>query len=198
MSRRRSCFSFWTTSTGLPPLTTDLEIAPGETASIDDIVRTRFALDSGRGTLVISSPDGKAATRYLVTSRTWTPGAIGTFGQFVAAVDEHEALAKASGSANLIHIDSNPTYRCNVGLSEIAGAPTTVRVRLLNAAGEEQFSLNLSLEAHANEQFNLADKGAPRVSNGRVVVEVIDGAGSVIPYASVVDNRTGDPIFIPF
>ena len=30
---------------------------------------------------------------------------------------------------------------------------------------------------------------------GRVTVQVLDGPG-VVPYASVVDNQSGDPIFI--
>ena len=36
-----------------------------------------------------------------------------------------------------------------------------------------------------------------RSSNGRVEVEVIAGSGKALAWASVVDNVTGDPIFVP-
>lgn len=181
---------------GFPPVTSDVEIAPGTIASIDDIVYSMFGLDSGRGTLEIRPLDGGA--RHIVTSRTWTAGSTGAFGQSVPVVRAADALAAGRGAANLIHIDSNETFRCNVGLAEIAGVAATVRVRLLDASGTERFATSVALQPHGSEQFNLADAGAPKVSNGRIVVDVLEGGGSVVAYASVVDNRTGDPIFIPY
>jgi hypothetical protein len=35
------------------------------------------------------------------------------------------------------------------------------------------------------------------VYNGRVTVRVLDGAGRVAAYGSVVDNRTVDPTYVP-
>lgn len=182
--------------TGFPALTTDLEIKPGEIASLDDVVHSVFGLEEGRGTLEIdsSASDG----RPVVTSRIWTPDAAGTFGQFVPVASASEALVIASEPASLIHVDSNATYRCNVGVTEMAGAAATVRVTLLDGTGRERFSKDISLQPHGSEQFNLSAAGAPQVSNARVVVRVIEGSGAVLAFASVVDNRTGDPIFIPF
>ncbi len=183
--------------TGLPARSSEIEIAPGALAELDDVVASVFGLESGRGTLEIESLGGDASVGLVVTSRTWTTGAVGTFGQFVPARKLEDARVKANGQASLVHIDSTAAFRCNVGLAEVSGSAATVRVRLLDASGVERFAKDVVLQPYANEQFALADAGAPAIANGRIVVEIIEGNGRVLAYASVVDNRTGDPIFIP-
>jgi len=93
-------------------------------------------------------------------------------------------------------VDWPDRSRCTVGLPEIEGIATKVRVRLLDAAGSTKFSTDVSIPPRGNVQFNLAAAGAPSISNGRLTFEVIEGTGRVLPYASVVDNATGDPIFV--
>ena len=177
--------------------TVSVEIPANGTASIDDVLGTAFSRDDGKGWLEIDSLDATdTAASLVVTSRTWTQGAEGTFGQFIPGTPRNRAIPVAGTVSNLIHIDSNATFRCNVGLTEVGGVGEIVRVRLLDAAGIERFATNVPVPPRGNVQFNLAAAGAPEIANGRLVFEVIEGAGAVLPYASVVDNRTGDPIYI--
>jgi len=122
---------------------------------------------------------GDAST--LFTSRTYTVGSNGSFGQFVPPA------ALSTSTATLIGIENDARYRTNIGL--IAPSPATVRLTAYDAAGtavwqEEVAALRLT-------QFPLP----VALPIGRITVEVLSGGG-VVPYASVVDNQSGDPIYI--
>jgi subtilisin-like proprotein convertase family protein len=179
-------------------LTTSIEIPANGTAGIDDVLHTLFSKVDGRGSLAIDSLDASDTRASLVvTSRTWTIGAFGTFGQFIpASSPAFDGLERGLAPSSLIHVDSNSEFRCNVGLTEVSGQGASLRVRLWDATGAERFVTDVVVPANANLQFNLAAAGAPPISNGRLTFEVIEGEGRVLPYASVVDNATGDPIFV--
>lgn len=179
-------------------LTTSIEIPANGIAVIDDALHMLFSEENGRGSLAITSLDfSDTRASLVVTSRTWTTGPSGTFGQFIpASSPAFDAIERGGVTASLIHVDSNSAFRCNVGLTEVEGFGVVVRTRLLDASGVERFSTQASVPAHGNVQFNLAAVGAPAISNGRLTFEVTEGEGRVLPYASVVDNATGDPIFV--
>jgi len=130
--------------------------------------------------------DGRAALDFgrsssLVTSRTYTTGSGGTFGQFVPPATQ------STGLATLIGIENDGAFRTNIGL--IAPSPATVRVIAYDAAGNEVWRDDVF--AQGLVQFPLP----VTLPIGRVTAQSIDG-GSVVPYASVVDNQSGDPIYI--
>ena len=77
---------------------------------------------------------------------------------------------------------------------------TTVAAWLYDSAGNlvAQAAAQVHVPAHANIQVALADLfnlTAP-LDAGQVLVRVTSG-GSVYPYVSVVDDRTGDAILVP-
>jgi hypothetical protein len=43
----------------------------------------------------------------------------------------------------------------------------------------------------------LSKFGLPTTYNGRVSVKVVGGSGKVVAYASIVDNSTQSPTYIP-
>jgi subtilisin-like proprotein convertase family protein len=169
--------------------TTSVALPPRASRMLADVVGATFGASNARGQLEIGPSD------LLVTSRTWTPGGAGTYGQFIGAVPPDEALR--SGQAHSIQIENSAAYRTNVGIAEVGGAPVTARVRLFDGGGVERFSHTAAIPANGQIQFGLAALGAPDLSNARVSFEVIDGAGAILGYASVVDNRSGDPIYVP-
>jgi subtilisin-like proprotein convertase family protein len=183
-------------SSGTGARSVTITIPSQGTAVIDDVLLTLFSLDEGRGSIEVSATSGDSRSGVVVTSRTWTQGTSGTFGQLIPGGSIVEAISPESPGSSLIHVDSTDRFRCNVGLTEIEGIATKVRVRLLDAAGSTKFSSDVAIPPRGNIQFNLAAAGAPPISNGRLTFEVIEGAGSILPYASVVDNATGDPIFV--
>ena len=65
----------------------------------------------------------------------------------------------------------------------------TVRFIAYDATGSEVWRSDVS--AQGLTQFPLP----VTLTNGRVTVEVLSG-GAVVPYASVIDNQSGDPIYI--
>jgi subtilisin-like proprotein convertase family protein len=184
-------------ASGTGARTVEITIPAGGTAVLDDVLRTLFSIDDGRGSIEITTVGGSDTRSGLaVTSRTWTQGTTGSFGQFIPAGSALEAISVNDPQSSLVHVDSNSRFRCNVGLTEIDGVATTVRVRLVDAAGTEKFSTAMPVPPRGNVQFNLAAAGAPAISNARLTFEVIEGEGRILPYASVIDNATGDPIFV--
>jgi len=118
----------------------------------------------------------------IVTSRTFTTTAGGTFGQFIPPGTPSTQLA------TLIGIENDDAFRTNIGL--IAPAASTVRVIAYDANGNEVWRSDVAAEGLT--QFPLP----VTLAMGRVTAQVMSGGG-VVPYASVVDNQSGDPIYIP-
>jgi len=136
-----------------------------------------------------------------VTSRTSTPGAeSGSYGQGIPPIHPAQALsAKGTDSAVMGGVEEGVTFRSNLGLCEIWGESTTVRVSILDSSMSELGHRDYELRPYENIQVNQVAKavgGADSLSNGIVRVTVTSGDGKVGAYLSVVDNTTGDPTFI--
>jgi len=135
----------------------------------------------------------------LMSSRTYNLGAGATYGQFVPAQMLHDALLSGE-TALLPQISTSDSYRTNLGFSETRGADASVRVSLFNETGDMLGQGTFDVPALGHLQVNnifsaLGVSGDVYIAYA--TVEVVDGAGGVLAYASVVDNRTGDAIFIP-
>jgi hypothetical protein len=144
------------------------------------VIRDVIGVD-GQAVLLLSPPAG-----VLVISRTYTVSSNGTFGQFVPPTTT--AIHRGDAAATLIGIESSPSFRTNIGL--MAVAPATVRLIAWDARGSEVWRSDVAAEGLTQLPLPVS------VAVGRVTAEVIDGGGAVIPYASVVDNHSGDPIYI--
>jgi len=181
-------------SSTAPSILRDLTIAAGEVRRIDDAVLTLFGESNGTGQIAI---EGMNLGDLLATTRTWTPAVEGSYGQFIPARLNVEASSRGSAAANAIQLESSDRFRTNVGFAEVRGQAAVVRVVVLDAGGRELFRFNQPLSPLQQLQVNLAQAGAPPFLNGRVTIEVIEGSGEVIGYAAVVDNASGDPIYVP-
>jgi hypothetical protein len=76
------------------------------------------------------------------------------------------------------------------------GAPATVRVIVYDPAGSELARRDVALSANAVTQFPLSGLFGHDAYGAWATVEIISGTGHAFAYASVVDNSTGDSIFI--
>jgi hypothetical protein len=182
----------WHPSSGGAPTVAPLTLDAGELRRLDDVVSGTFATQ-GSGSITIT---GDGLSSLIVTSRAWNDATGGSFGQFIEGLPAESSVASGS-SLQLIHLDSDATFRTNVGLTETAGDSVSARVTLIDASGGELFQTVVGLGPRENRQLSLAQLGAPATENARVRVDVISGSGRLLAYASVVDNRTGDAIYVP-
>jgi hypothetical protein len=166
-------------------------VAGGATVALRDVIASPLGLATAAGSLAISSD-----RPLLATTRSWTPGARGTFGQLVPALDTARSIGAGDAPAHAIQIESSEAFRTNAGAVETTGANVVVRVRLFDAAGTQLVSKDVPMAPFGQMQFNVANEGAPAFGNGRASFEVVSGSGRILAYASVVDNLSGDPVYI--
>ncbi len=157
--------------------TRTVTLPPRGSAVVRDILGS-----DGRAVLSFSIPD------VLVTSRTYTTTATGSFGQFVPP--SAAAIRRGDPPATMIGIENSAAFRTNVGLMATTDDPATVRLIAYDASGREVGRAEVLVRGLTQIPLPVA------LVDGRVSAEVIDGSGSVIPYASVIDNLSGDPIYI--
>jgi uncharacterized repeat protein (TIGR01451 family) len=189
---------------------TTLSIDPGATIAFDDIVRNWFGIgamsDSSNGVLTVQpldaagKPDLSITKAAVVSSRTFNSSALGTLGQFIPAVPIANFISKTLGSASILalqQIAQTDAFHTNLGLVEATGKPASVLISVFNGAGSKVLEVPVNLAAGEQRQLNsfLGDNGIT-LTNGHIEVQATGGDGKVTAYASVVDNRTTDPLLV--
>jgi len=184
-------------SIGGGPRQTDVIVPHGSVVALDDLVERRFGLDSAQGSLLVRDTDGGVVHG---TSRTYNTASSGTYGQFVPPRGAGDQSTGAGDPAIIVLPTSGPDHRVNIGVTETAGQPAKVAVTLLDshsgvALGASTFH---AIEPHSNVQINgvLPDFERAPGSDPYVAVAVVQGSGRVTAYGSVIDNRTGDAVFV--
>jgi len=193
--------------------TTELEIKPGQTTALDDIVKRWYGQgslgDGSNGTLEIRPLDfaGKIGSDGIsfvtvASSRSYAKTANGTLGQYVPAVPLVSFIGKVTASnqpasLSLQQIVQNAAYRTNLGLVEGSGKEANVQITVFNASGAEVTSFTQLLKPFEHQQLNsfLATRGIT-LNDGRVETKVLSDTGKVLSYASVIDVVTSDPLFV--
>lgn len=157
----------------------------GQIVRFADVVAELFAA-TGAGQLEIRGDVGDIAA----TSRTFNNSSSGTYGQFIPAAGTADA---GSGRLLIPQLQTNARYRSNAGIAEVAGASGVVEVTIYDAVTGRQLSQqNRSLAPFSFVQFPLPDTGS-------LVAElrVIEGAAKILAYGSVIENSSGDAIYVP-
>lgn len=184
-------------SADFAPRQTDVIVPHSSILGLDDVVLDRLGLDSARGTLIVESAETSIIHG---TSRTYTADAVGSFGQFVAPVADNENTATAGDPPIVILPPNGNDHRLNLGLVEVSGLPIQAAITLVDS--ETGVSLGSSLftrvEPFANLQFNDL---LPKLDGGQgadpyVAVSAVQGDGRLSAYGSLVDNTSGDAIFV--
>jgi hypothetical protein len=185
-------------------LQTRVSVDANQTVALDDVLARWFGsgtIDAGAtGVLEIRTLDAVLGTgKTLATSRLFNVTENGTFGQFIAAVPLAKFMASsAHSSQTLVALSQSDRFRTNLGLVEGSGKPADVLLEVFSAGGLKLFESTLQLKAGEHRQLGsvLAANGVD-TTNARVNVSLASAAGSVFTYASVIDNSTGDPSFVP-
>ena len=140
-----------------------------------------------------------------VSSRTYNETPDGTYGQMVPARPVVTAVQTGS-SARLIQLEESGAvgsgFRTNLGLVNVTEAAIELKVDLYDAAGSMLGTVPVSETSLRPLEYRQLDRVFQRVtstpvSDGYAVVSTSTAGGAFLAYASVIDNRTGDPIFVP-
>jgi subtilisin family serine protease len=161
---------------------------------LPDIVARRFAAAAPRGSLILQT----TAPGLVVSSRTFTTdGGSGSYGQFIGSVSPAQLTGLGEPPIAIGELGAAASVRTNFGLTEVAGASATVTV--LRFHGNSGAPLGtpavFTVAPFSNTQVGLEQP--PGGGPAYAVVTVTAGAGRVSAYASLVDNGTGDAVFIP-
>ncbi|MCG6964324.1 MAG: S8 family serine peptidase [Acidobacteria bacterium] len=171
-------------------------IDPGQELALDDIVSQIFGQSETKGSLHITRTSGSSPL--LITSRTYNRGGAGTYGQFVPAVTSG---FDGTTGVTVINLDKTANFRSNLGICEVGGGTVTVRYALKNSAGQtlgvKSVTLGPYQVLHINDIF--ADLGATQQANTRVdfFLDASSNGGAFTAYGTLVDNNSGDGIYVP-
>jgi photosystem II stability/assembly factor-like uncharacterized protein len=181
------------------PRSTTISVGAGRSARYDDVLQSLFSF-SGAAALRLTTSGGDP----LVTSRTFNDQPQGTYGQLVPAFAESEAFTRQD-PAYLIQLSQSTSetqgFRTNIGLLNLSEGTLLMKVRLFDSGGTELGTVTTWLDPYEFEQLDKIFRRvtSQEVSDGYAVVEAQFTGGSerFLAYASVIDNRTGDPVFLP-
>jgi hypothetical protein len=217
-SKQQYLLSFAPASSNQSAVTTGVKqttvtVDAGSTVALDDVARNWFGVGSlgeaANGVLIVRPVDSAhsnavtpSVSNTIVSSRTYSVSSAGTLGQYIPAIPFSAFIGAATqgGPASILslqQIAQSAAFRTNIGLVEAAGATANVTLSVFDDSGKDVKDVPLTLNAFQQVQLNsfLAQQGIT-LNDGRIEVKVSSGAGKITAYASVVDNRTSDPLLI--
>ena len=186
-----------------PPLEID-NLQPGNALFFGDILAGEFLSEgeNSKGYFIIDGPGQEPPLQPAARTYNLDPSG-GTFGQNLHIFDGTDLLTpghQAFIPGITLSADETEGFRTNLGLLNIdATNGAEVALTLYDEEGAIAAEIsNLWLAAGQLTQFNLASRlGLQGVDlRGTVMIEQLSGL-AVAAYASVIDNKTQDPILIP-
>jgi hypothetical protein len=164
---------------------------------LTDVLDTSFSYE-GTAALEIAAISGKV----IASSRTFNSTDDGTYGQFLPGIPNGNALASGQ-SAKIVQLTQDTGaatgFRTNLGFVNRSSTSTVVDVEFHSSDGSQLGALVVQLAPYEHRQINRVFRQvtSERVANGTVTVSTSSSGSSFVAYASVVDNASGDPIFVP-
>ena len=188
----RSVTLEYTSSNGSVITGLSMSLQPGATFHTDDVV-VELHGGTGKGWLRITS----SGAGIHAASRTFNDAPGGTFGQQIPAIPTD--LAQVTGAATVLPgLSSNIGFRTNLGFTSVATVPTSLTVAVYSNTGSPLGEIEVELPAQGFVQVERALSGVIGFT-GTAWAEVTsdDPSSAYIAHASVVDEATGDPTYIP-
>lgn len=167
----------------------DVIVPAGGQVEIDNVLASEFSF-SGTAALLIDT----LGNGLVVTSRTYNQVTQGTYGQFIPGVPVDQAL-EADGTGYLVYMAKSADYRTNVGWAGTGADAGMITVSIFGANGSSLGSGDYVVRPYGQQQINdiFAAVGAPARA---AAYATVTATVPVVAYASVVDNRTGDPVAV--
>ncbi len=182
--------------------TFDLTLGPWETVNLWDVLGPEvFALNGTAAMLAYADYglpcDPIETCDFLATSRTYTPeaaGSAGEYGQTVPGAGLERAVDWWTFGYAAGILNDGEFFRCNVGVASWTPEWTTVRLDVQDAAGEVVASELLDVPPFGHTQRRLLTE----ITGGSLVFYLEEGPDEalVFPYASVINQDTGDASYV--
>lgn len=163
-------------------------VAPGQTIALEDIVASVFHT-TGSGALELTGDLASIVAR----STTYNVTENGKVAQSVYVMRESDAIGANDTPSFLTPVTDIGWARTNIGLSEIAGHAGTIKITIYSSFAALE-SAEIPILPHSHVQIPVTRTGYFETTFA--AVEVIGGDARVLPYASVVDNHSGDPMYV--
>jgi len=176
-------------------VTRPLYLAPKQSITYANALPDLFGIGSGAGAIAIEATSPASTPDIKITSRTFTTGSTGTYGQAVPQIgaDDLQQTLYVTG------IESDAEYRTNLGLVNRSGLAVGVGLTLYASNGATIANATVTVPANNFQQGSLASY-FPAMANqsrdGMTVRASAGSAGAISVYASVINNKTQDPIYI--
>ncbi len=184
-------------SANTSPESASFTLGPGRSLRLADVLHGVFGF-SGAAALRIRPSSGTI----MATSRTYNDVPGGTYGQFIPAVPRPGGEPWGYRS-RLIQLAGSPSdahgFRTNIGLLEVGGSTSDITVGLYTAEGVRLGEIKVTLRPSEYVQLNRVFRqvGAGSVEGGYAILNSRYYYRKVLAYASVVDNVSGDPVYLP-
>ena len=178
------------------PSAVAFELAPDMSVRYRDVVGDLFDTD-GTGALRVTAVGGDV----MATAHTRTEDSGGFYGQYIEGMDAADAMGDGT-ELRIIQLENSSAARTNIGVVSACAIPMTVDIGLFEAdgtpAGQRQLELEPFGTTQTNDLFNSLTGMAEEAGGDMyAVITSATPGGACFAYASVVDNGTNDPIFIP-
>ena len=174
-------------------ITRNLFLSPKQSVTYGNTLLDLFGVPNGAGAVAIEATSASANAQLRISSRTYTEGARGTYGQAVPDVASLDKTLYITG------MQSNASYRTNVGLVNRADTDTGATLTLYNSSGSTVSTANVVIPARNFQQAPLSSffpEVAGRSYDVLSMRIVASAAEAISAYASVIDNRTQDPVYV--
>jgi len=165
-----------------------ITVPAGASVRLGDVVGDTFGSSSTSGALYIGSDQ-----ELLITSRTYNNASSGTYGQFIAGMPLGDAIG-ANQTVRLIQLTRSGDYRTNIGFANASGKTITVKVKLYRSNGSAIATRSYTVQPYGF--YQKADPIGTDVSDAYALISSSTSGAKFFTYASVIDNRTGDPVYI--
>jgi hypothetical protein len=163
-------------------------LPPGNLVTYEDIVASLFET-TGSGALEISGDVESIVARsttYNVTSR-------GKVAQSVVVVSDEDATGIEETPLLLTPLSHAEHTRMNIGISETAGKSGVVRIRI-GAGFFPGQAIEIPILPFSHRQVPVSNEES--IFSQGASVKVISGDARVVAYASIIENVSGDPMYI--
>lgn len=170
-----------------------VEIEAGASVLLEDVVGTAGLL--GGATLRVVVDQGAIAAE----GHCYTEGSVGTYGQRLPALSATENAISARQVGLLPGLAQRPGWiRTNLGLVNLTSSATDVELTLRGVEAEVLGAATVHLPPNGSGQWNriVRQLAGEEVELAWLEVRPLEADVSIIAYASVIDNRTHDPMLI--
>ncbi|HJQ39756.1 MAG TPA: PKD domain-containing protein [Thermoanaerobaculia bacterium] len=176
-------------------VTRSIFLGPRQSIIYANTLLDLFGIANGAGAVAVEATSAGSAAQLRITSRTFTNGSLGTYGQSVPDVKSGDLTT----TLYLTGIQSNASYRTNIGLVNRGNNDVGATLTLFDANGGTVSTANVTIPANNFQQSSLSSyfpETAGRSYNALSMRVTMSASDAVTAYASILDNLSQDPVYV--